>query len=80
MRAFFDFVCEDFHLFESFVNLEDRVVPCNVCGKEAKRIISCPNIKLEGITGSFPGAADRWERVRAEKLSQERKKNAESGN
>ena len=79
MRGFYDFMCEDFHMFESFINSEDRALPCKICGEEAKRIISCPTIKLEGITGSFPGAAEKWARVRAEKLSQERKKNADSG-
>jgi hypothetical protein len=29
---------------------------------------------LEGITGAFPGAADKWVKVRAERLKQEQKK------
>lgn len=76
MRGFFDFSCEDSHISESFVSVDDRAISCKTCGKKATRILSCPTIKLEGITGSFPGASDRWEKVRAEKLSQERKQNA----
>jgi hypothetical protein len=40
---------------------------------EAIRIISTPMISLEGITGAFPGASDKWVRNRAEKLKQEQK-------
>jgi hypothetical protein len=48
---------------------------CVHCSKEATRIISTPNFKLEGITGQFPTAYDAWERKRAEKLAIERKQN-----
>jgi hypothetical protein len=34
-------------------------------------------VKLEGVTGSFPGAAMQWERKRNEKMAQERKSAAE---
>lgn len=75
MKRMFDFLCEDFHEFEAFVDVEARDAVCPLCGKAAKRMVSAPNIKLEGITGSFPGAYDRWERVRAEKLKVEQKRN-----
>ena len=34
-------------------------------------------VKLEGVTGDFPGAAMQWERKRAEKLAVERKQSAD---
>lgn len=73
MRGFFDFQCEDGHLNEHFVDMSVRNINCKECGKDSVRIISSPQIKLEGITGSFPGAADKWVKKRAEKLQQERK-------
>lgn len=73
MRGFFDFQCEDKHLNEHFVDMSVRNINCKECGKDSVRIISSPQIKLEGITGSFPGAADKWVKKRAEKLQQERK-------
>lgn len=76
MRKLFEFSCEDFHITERYVDDSIRTITCP-CGKSADRIVSAPTVKLEGITGAFPGAYDRWERVRAEKLKQERKKNAE---
>jgi len=34
-------------------------------------------VKLEGVTGDFPGAAMQWERKRAEKVAAERKQSAD---
>jgi hypothetical protein len=78
MKKMFEFLCDDAHLSEKLVDGALRVIDCPQCGKEAHRIVSTPNIKLEGVTGAFPGAYDRWERVRAEKLSQERKQAAKN--
>jgi hypothetical protein len=33
-------------------------------------------VKLEGVTGDFPGAAMQWERKRNEKIKAEQKANA----
>lgn len=72
-KRLFDFSCGE-HVFERFIDDSTRFTPCPYCDKEAERLMSAPNVKLEGITGDFPGAYDRWERVRAEKQSQEVKK------
>jgi len=45
----------------------------------ATRIISPTGIYLEPFSGQYLGAYDRWTRVRAEKLAQEKKTNAEHG-
>jgi len=73
MKRLFDFVCTDNHVSEHFIDDSLRTAPCKECGKEATRMISAPHISLEGITGAFPGASDKWVRNRAEKLKQEQK-------
>lgn len=73
MIRVFEFLCPDGHLSESFVDSDVRVHPCKECSKDAQRVVSAGTVKLEGISGDFPGAYSRWERVRAEKLKQERK-------
>lgn len=77
-RRLFDFVCSEGHTTERFVDSEVRLSTCD-CGKASNRIVSAPNVRLEGITGAFPGAYDKWARVRAEKQKEERKKNASYG-
>jgi hypothetical protein len=75
MKRMFEFCCEDFHVTEAYVDDSIRVRACPICSQDAKRIISTPMFKLEGITGQFPTAYDAWERKRAEKLAVERKQN-----
>jgi hypothetical protein len=75
----FEFLCDEGHVSEQLVDDSIRESTCRVCGVNAVRVVSSPNIKLEGITGAFPGAYERWERVRAEKLAQEKKKAATHG-
>ena len=72
-RRIFEFYCENGHLFEAYVDSETRTTPCLECANLAHRIISKPMVKLEGVTGAFPGAAMRWERKREEKMAQERR-------
>lgn len=73
----FDFLCDKGHVTEKLVKDENLAVQCNICGKLAHRTVSAPSFKLEGFTGNYPTAYDRWEKVRAEKLAIERKQNAE---
>lgn len=62
MRVF-DFECPNGHVHERFVsNNETTEVTCESCGQSARKIMSTPAIKLEGWSGSFPGAAMKWER------------------
>lgn len=79
MKVFYDFSCANGHIHEAFVDLHTKTTTCPECGDTATKLISAPQVKLEGITGSFPGAASRWEQVRAEKLKQEQKTNASHG-
>lgn len=74
MRRIFEFLCSDNHLSEAYIDDSERMISCKECGKDAHRIVSKPNMKLEGITGDYPTAYDAWERKHAEKLKEERKK------
>ncbi len=72
MKILNDFVCSNGHISEHFVQHDQRTVVCSVCGNEAHRKLAAPKSKLEGITGSFPGAADRWAKMheQASKVAQ----------
>ena len=74
-RRMFEFLCEEEHLQESLVSDEVTKLTCEICGKEALRIISAPRINLEPFSGTYIGATAKWERNRAEKMKQERKRN-----
>jgi len=77
MRRMYEFQCTEGHIFESLEYADTRTIPCKVCDSvHAHRIVSAGQLKLEGCSGDFPSAYDRWERVRAEKLQQERKQNS----
>ena len=79
-RRMFEFVCEDGHIFEALVSSDVREIACRACGKNATRIVSAVQTKLEPFTGSFPTAYDAWTRKRAEHFTLERKKgNTEPG-
>jgi hypothetical protein len=75
-KRYFEFVCEEGHLTEKYIDSEIRQINCSVCDRLAQRIISKPQVRLEGVTGDFPGAAMQWERKRNERLKQEQKANA----
>lgn len=76
MKIMSDFLCDDGHVTEALRDDSVRTITCPICGKDAVKAVSAPTIKLEGFSGAFPDAYDRWARVRAEKLKQEQKQNA----
>lgn len=62
MKILFDFQCQDCkEVFEELTEYK-KISTCPKCGKDADKLISAPQIALEGITGSFPGAALAWEK------------------
>ena len=75
-KRIYEFICADDHLTEAYIDSELRTTKCKVCGNPAIRIVSKPMVKLEGVTGDFPGAAMQWERKRNEKIKAEQKANA----
>ena len=62
MKRIFEFRCAKEHITEKLVDDEVRSIECPHCRNEASRIISSPRISLEGITGAFPSAFDKWAR------------------
>jgi len=56
----YDFKCECGHTFEAMVGMRDRTHKCGRCGQEATRMISTPTIKLEGWSGHFPTAKQKF--------------------
>jgi len=62
MPFLYDYYCEDHGLFEDFSSMDHRDFPkpCPECGASSGRIQSAIRFKLEGITGHFPTAADKW--------------------
>ena len=61
MRRFYEFCCPHSHVTEAYIDSEIRTTDCKECGEPAERIVSMPRVKLEGITGAFPGAAGKGE-------------------
>jgi hypothetical protein len=74
----FDFRCPLGHVTEHFVDASIREVQCH-CECMAERMIATPRVQLEGITGAFPGAADKWERTRESHMAKERKNMEDHG-
>ena len=56
----YDFKCDCGHVFEAMTRISDRTYKCERCGSEAKRMISTPRIKLEGWSGHFPTAKQKF--------------------
>ena len=52
---------------------EDTRTACQVCGSPATKVIRPIAFQLEGTSGDFPTAADKWVKKREEKMAQERK-------
>jgi len=76
MRKLFEFECDQCGIFEELVEYT-KEHDCPSCGKVAYKIISTPSIQLEGVSGSFPGAALSWEKKHWDQTRAEQKKAAE---
>ena len=59
MKILFDFECKDCGVFEKIIKYTPTT-DCPTCGKESRKLISTPTIKLEGISGDFPDAHAKW--------------------
>lgn len=76
MKILNDFKCADGHVTEALREDSVTTIVCTHCGKDAIKALAAPRSNLEGFSGAFPDAYDRWTRVRAEKLKVEQKQNA----
>lgn len=63
----YDWKCKKEHKFEELASSDTKELPCPECGAKAIRQVSAPSIELEGITGDFPGAAAKWEKLHTPK-------------
>lgn len=76
----YDYVCPSGHRHEHFIGAgETGPQVCKSCGAPAVRVLSAPRFALEGVTGSFPGAAMQWEKKRAEKMAVQARKQRDHG-
>lgn len=76
--ATYEYLCDDcLTLTTAMKSIADRKEPetCPNCGGKASFIISAPMFKLEGISGDYPTAYDKWAKKRRQKLAQEQKAN-----
>jgi hypothetical protein len=74
-KRLFDFRCKNNHVEERFIDTQFVEVECSKCGELASRLISPVRSKLEGITGAFPTAYDRWGTVHKEAAQKARQRN-----
>lgn len=73
----FDFKCKSCnHVIEEFSKSDDisHTIMCK-CGGQMRRIISPVRSKLEGISGAFPTAYDKWDKKRQQHMKVEAKRN-----
>lgn len=73
MRVLNDFECTRCGIIEEhFLENDTNQTTCLECGGVARKTISVPNFQLEGTSGHFPTAADKWVKSREQKMKQER--------
>ncbi len=77
MRRMFDFACANGHKTERLTDYESTSFRCE-CGETANRILSAPNFKLEGWSGSFPSEHGRFEKKHLDQLKWEQKHNSQA--
>ena len=49
---------------EKLVDIEFHSIECDECQGTATQQMGMPTVRLEGITGAFPGAHEKWARIR----------------
>jgi hypothetical protein len=74
MKTLNDYKCEHCDaIYEKFTNA--LFLLCD-CGGTMHKVMCAPTVRLEGITGSFPGAADKWAKIREDKHRIDSKRNS----
>lgn len=69
----YDYYCNECNEeFEAMSAIKDRLIhPCSKCGSSCKVKMSAPRVRLDPISGDFPGATMKWDRNRKQKMAQE---------
>ncbi len=66
MKSLRDFECDNCgEQEERYIDSVITKYRCQ-CGGTKIRLIGMPKVNLAGITGAFPGAHDKWARIREE--------------
>lgn len=74
MKLLRDFVCNECEAeYEKYIDSEVTFIVCD-CGAFAYRVIGMPHVSLDGTDPSFPGAYDKWARVREDNAKQKAKR------
>jgi hypothetical protein len=79
MIKVYDYKCKNGHVHERFDSETPDFVPCPVCGEQAWRLVCTPRFELEGVSGSFPTATDKWVARRESHMAVERKNQEKHG-
>lgn len=74
MRVLRDFICEDGHITERLIDSSIEYVSCGTCGKQANKTLGYGTLMLDGTDPAFPGAYDKWARIREDRHKQMAKK------
>ncbi len=72
----YEYECEDCcNIFEVLTTLESRKLPepCPLCGQDGYMVLSPTRSKLEGVSGDFPTAYDRWTKMHEREAKREPK-------
>jgi len=65
VRTIRDFVCSDCgQRVEKLVDVEYRTIECPECQGNAVQQMGMPTVRLDGTDPSFPGAYEKWARIR----------------
>jgi hypothetical protein len=78
-KRMYDFRCNNGHVTEHLVDPLLRFIVCPTCLILARRLIGTPRAVLDGCSGDFPTAADKWERDRESHMRQEQRNVREHG-
>lgn len=73
MRLLRDFECDCGKTYERFVSEDVTTMDCD-CGKTAHRVIGMPTVMLNGLDPAFPGAWDKWAKIREDRHKQQSKR------
>lgn len=79
MKRIFEYQCSKGHRHEAYSDYDAKLHQCPECEELAERVISTPRIGLEGVTGAFPSASDKWARKHEEASKVAKKRIQEHG-
>lgn len=65
MRILKDFECISCGIVtEILYEAETSQIMCPDCGSDSVAMMAAPSIQLEGLSGAFPGAHNKWAKIR----------------